>query len=429
MKTTKYEIIYSDPVREIISKPPGKITRWSTFIIYAVFLVLILFSWIIKYPDIVISPVEITTINPPVTMVTKITGRINKLFVRDGEKVSAGKLLAVMETAASIDDINLLKSITDTITKPVSLMARAFPLLSELGEMQIYYSTFLKALSDYNTFTQNDFYGNKINSLSDEISGLREYINRIKIKEKIVSENLLLEEKRFNRDSVLFRNKVYSESEFERSLQTLNITKLELQNVRLDQSAKIIELAEKNQLLQDYRITRQEEKEKYVSAIDEALMNLQANIRIWQNDYLLISPVAGTVTFTKVWSANQSVVKDQPVMNVVPDDAGDFIGRIYLNMQRSGKVKLSQSVNIKLSGFPYLEYGMVRGVVKSKSMVTSGNEYVIEVTLPQGLKTLYGKELEFTQNMQGTAEIITEDLRLLQKIINPFRHLVSKNKA
>jgi HlyD family secretion protein len=97
-------------------------------------------------------------------------------------------------------------------------------------------------------------------------------------------------------------------------------------------------------------------------------------------------------------------------------------------MQRSGKVKVDGEVNIKLSGYPYLEYGMVRGIVKSKSLVPSGDSYIIEVGLPEGLTTLYGKQLEFTQNMQGTAEILTDNMRLLQKIINPFRHLVSKNR-
>ncbi len=71
---------------------------------------------------------------------------------------------------------------------------------------------------------------------------------------------------------------------------------------------------------------------------------------------------------------------------------------------------------------------MVRGIVKSKSLVPTGDAYVIEITLPDGLTTLYGKKLEFTQNMQGTAEIMTNNLRLLQKIINPFRHLAYKKQ-
>ena len=157
-------------------------------------------------------------------------------------------------------------------------------------------------------------------------------------------------------------------------------------------------------------------------------MNLKAQLKIWENNYLLISPIDGSVSFTRFWSINQSVIKDEPVMSIVPIDAGNYLGRINLKMQRSGKVKTGQLVNIKLSGYPYLEYGMVRGVVKSKSLVPTGDAYIIEIELPDGLNTLYGKKLEFTQNMVGTAEIISEDLRLIQKIINPFRYLISKNK-
>ena len=141
-----------------------------------------------------------------------------------------------------------------------------------------------------------------------------------------------------------------------------------------------------------------------------------------------MSPVSGTVTFTKYWSENQSVGRDEPVLTIVPTDQCNFIGRIFLKMQRSGKVEIGQWVNIKLSSYPYLEYGMVRGKIKTKSLVTSGDTYVIEIELPYGLKTLYNRQLDFTQNMQGTAEIITKDMRLLQKIIDPFRYLLSKNR-
>ncbi len=198
--------------------------------------------------------------------------------------------------------------------------------------------------------------------------------------------------------------------------------------MRLDHSAKSIELAEKRQLLQDYKIKKLEEREKYYSVLHESFLNLKAQLKIWENNYLLVSPISGTVTFTKFWSENQIVNKDEPVLSIVPLETGDYVGRINLKMNRSGKVKAGQEVNIKLSGYPYLEYGMVKGTVKSISLVPSGDSYVIELLLPSGLTTLYGKKLDFTQNMQGTAEIITEDLRLLQKIINPFRYLISKNK-
>jgi HlyD family secretion protein len=428
MKDRKPEILYSDPVKEIMGNPPRKILRWGTTIMFSVFVLFVLFAWLIRYPDTIPAPVEITTMNPPVTLVTKITGRIKYLYVKEREKVTPGQLLAVMETTASMHDIELLKQTIDTIKKPESLSSQSLPEFSELGELQGSYASFLKDLSDLDNYTLNDFYGNKILSLTDEINGIQEYIARLLVKEKLYSENQKLESKKNKRDSSLYAGKVIPESELERSHQSLIRINIELQQVRLDHSAKSIEMAEKRQLLQDYRINRLEEREKLISILAESFLNLKAQINIWENSYLLISPVEGIVSFTRFWSANQSVVKDEPVINVVPLETGNFLGRINLKMQRSGKVKTGQLVNIKLSGYPYLEYGMVRGVVKSKSLVPAGDTYIIEIDLPEGLSTLYGKKLDFTQNMQGTAEIITEDIRLLQKLVNPFRYLLSKNK-
>lgn len=428
MKDQRPEILYSDPVREIMGRPPRRILRWGTSIMLIIFVLFILFAWLIKYPDTIPAPVEITTTNPPVTLVTKITGHINSFFVKEREKVSAGQLVAVMETTASLNEIELLKQTIDTIKEPELQSYRLLPLFSDLGELQGYYGTFLKNLSDLNNYVINVFNGSKIASLNDEIKGIQEFINRLSVKEKLYSENQRLETKKFNRDSSLFTGKVIPESEFETSHQSLLKVNIDLQQARLDHSAKSIELAEKRQLLEDYRITMINEKEKLVSVLRESFLNLKAQINLWENTYLLISPIEGIVSFTKFWSANQSVVKDEPVVSIVPVETGSFLGRINLPMQRSGKVKKGQSVNIKLSGYPYLQYGMVRGIVKSKSLVPAGDTYVIEIELPDGLSTLYGTKLDFTQNMQGTAEIITENIRLLQKIVNPFRYMVSKNR-
>ena len=428
MKNKRPEILYSDPVREIMGKPPKRILRWGTTIMFLVFVLFIFFAWLIRYPDIIPAAVEITTTNPPVTLVTKITGHINSLFVKEREKVNVGQLVALMETTASMKEIELLKQTIDTIKTPETLSSRLLPAFSELGELQGFYGTFLKNLSDLNNYMINDFYGSKIASLADEINGIQEFISRLSIKEKLYSENQRLEAKKYSRDSSLYASKVIAESGLENSHQSLLRVSMELQQARLDHSSKTIELSEKRQQLQDYRITRIDEKEKLVSVLRESFLNLKAQINLWENTYLLISPIEGIVSFTKFWSVNQSVVKDEPVVSIVPIDAGKFLGRINLKMERSGKVKTGMVVNIKLSGYPYMEYGMVRGIVKSKSLVPAEDAYVIEIELPNGLTTLYGKTLDFTQNMQGTAEIITENIRLIQKIVNPFRYMVSRNR-
>jgi multidrug resistance efflux pump len=428
MKNTESEILYSEPVRELMGTPPRSILRWGTTVLFFTIALFLIFAWIVRYPDTISAPAEITTINPPVTLVSKISGNIKYMYVKDRENVNAGKIVAVMETTASLNEIKLLKETIDSIKEPSSFITRPVPEFSGLGEIQIYYATFLKNLNDLKNFIANDLYGSKIASLTKEIRGIREYIVRLDGKERLFSENEKIERKKFGRDSALYSAGLIPENDLEKSRQSLIRIDIELQQVRLEQSAKSIEMAEKQQLFQDYRINRIEENGKFNSLLEESFLNLKAQADIWENNYLLVSPFNGTVSFTRFWSANQSVKKDEPVVTIIPYDAGELLGRMNLKMQRSGKVKTGQMVFIKLSSYPYLEYGMLKGVVKSISLLPSGDEYIIEISLPEGLRTLYGINIEFTQKMQGTAEIITEDVRLLQKMINPFRYLVSRNK-
>jgi multidrug efflux pump subunit AcrA (membrane-fusion protein) len=428
MTDKKPEIKYSEPVREIMGTLPGRILKWGTTLIFSVFVLFILIAWFVKYPDLIPSQVEITTKTPPVTLVSKISGRIKHLYVADKSSVAKGQMLAVMETAASMSEISYLRQFLDSVSDINSLKSGRFPDLAELGELQIYYGTLKRNLTDLDNFNKNDYYGNRIKATKDEIAGLKTYINRLKENEHLFTENLSLESNKFKRDSLLSTGKTIADADYEKSKQALLRQKIDLQQVRLELSAKNIELTNKQQLITEYSIQGSGELEKLTSSAEESFYNLKAQMKIWENRYLLVSPVEGTVTFTKYWSENQSVNVDEPVISIVPPDQGKYIGRIFLKMQRSGKVKVGQIVNIKLSSFPYLEYGMVQGKVKTKSLVTSEDAYVIEIELTNGLTTLYGKKLDFTQNMQGTAEIITEDRRLLEKILSPFRYLLTKNR-
>ena len=85
-------------------------------------------------------------------------------------------------------------------------------------------------------------------------------------------------------------------------------------------------------------------------------------------------------------------------------------------MSNSGKVRSRQRVIIKLDSYPYSEFGILRGYVNSKSLVPVDDKYTVSVLFPDGLKTNYGKDIPFEQQLEGGAEIITDEKRLLQRI-------------
>lgn len=67
---------------------------------------------------------------------------------------------------------------------------------------------------------------------------------------------------------------------------------------------------------------------------------------------------------------------------------------------------------------------MLEGKIKTMSTVTEkdGN-YFIEITLPNGLTTTFGKEIKFDKELIGQADIITDEMRLIERIFYQFRKL------
>jgi len=70
---------------------------------------------------------------------------------------------------------------------------------------------------------------------------------------------------------------------------------------------------------------------------------------------------------------------------------------------------------------------MVSGRVINISDIPIDSLYYVDISLPNGLKTNYQKKLHFNQGMSGEAEIITENISLLARIIHPIKEII-KNK-
>jgi multidrug efflux pump subunit AcrA (membrane-fusion protein) len=86
-----------------------------------------------------------------------------------------------------------------------------------------------------------------------------------------------------------------------------------------------------------------------------------------------------------------------------------------------GKVAVGQRVHVKLDGYPFHEYGVLVGAVQSISPLSQGDAYLLQVTFGDELRTSFGRALELKDGMQGNADIVTDDARLLERI---FRHVL-----
>jgi len=100
--------IQSPELQEVMSEIPGSFLKWGLFIFFAIILILIIGSYFIKSPEKVTVPVVITTQNPPVTLVAKSGGEIEKLFVSEGSIITKDEIIALIGSASNYEDVKIL---------------------------------------------------------------------------------------------------------------------------------------------------------------------------------------------------------------------------------------------------------------------------------------------------------------------------------
>lgn len=155
------------------------------------------------------------------------------------------------------------------------------------------------------------------------------------------------------------------------------------------------------------------------------LMQLQAQLQAWEKDYVLMAPISGNITFTNYWAVNQLVSAGNIVFQILPVDPGEIIGKAVLPMSFSGKVRAGQKVNVHFDNFPDNEYGVVKGIVRNISRLPSEGNYIVDIAFPQGLVTTYKRELPFMAEMHARADIVTQDISLLERLFMPMKKLWS----
>lgn len=417
----------SEEVQEVLGNVPHWILRRG-IIVLAVFLVALLVgSWFFKYPEIISSQLTLTTTNPPANIVAKTGGKISALFVKDTQNVFEGTPLAVIENPANLDDVLFLSSTLPEISESVDngKIYRIRRKELKLGGLQSSFSNLLVQLENYNNFITLNYYPRKIASIKSVLSAREKLLESSEKQKGIVVQQHNLEKKSYQREQTLKAKNITSDDNFEKATGKYLQSEMSVNNITASLDGMKIEILQLREALVDMEHQYIEKKNNLETGIKSILNQLQSDITAWKMNYLLVSPIAGKVAFTEIWSVNQNVTGGKVVFTVLPDTVAQLVGKAKLPINRSGKVNQGQEVNIRFNNFPDNQFGMVKGVVKNISLIpTEDGNYIVEVSFPVGLKTTYNKTLPLSQEMTARADIITEDTRLLEQFFLPLKRVL-----
>jgi len=398
---------------------------------------LIASTFFISYPEVVHAGAMLTSINAPKEVKTKIDGKLVKLFAVEGRLVKQNEILGFMESTANhekmihfskvIDSLQILLTINRTEEAinyfksfSSSQKSAAFPPPS--GEIEGAVSTYMQSFILFKQYLQNGYYLKRKAMLQNDMVYLQRLHTNLLEQKEIQVEDEGLAKETFDANKSLKEEKI--------------ISPLDYRNEKSKYIGKALAIPQISSAIISNE-SSQHEKEKEISQLEneiaqqkgiftQALNTLKAQLDEWKTKYLLVSPIDGKIAFAGFVQENQQLQNNKTVCFINPENPQYFV-QVNIPQQNFGKIKQGQKVLLKLPSYPFQEFGAITGKLNFISNIPTDSGYLAKVLLPNGLQTNYKRLVLYHEGLLAQAEIITEDLKLSDRLLNQLRSVVNNN--
>ena len=414
-------------LQQILGDPPRKLLRWGNTFIFVGVMVMLALGWLVKYPDVISSKVILATQQPPIKVFAEVSGKLSEFRVQDNQKVNEGTILAILDNPANWKDVEVLDSFLVKIQNAYSdrqIRKIDIPRDLKLGYLQNVYTDFSKSFDEHIFFLKNDNTFSKVDNLNDQIKKLEELGDSLKSQTRTLQKVVDLSQKEIARNEELKEIGGVTETQIEAA---------EAEYLRSQRQLETLnnEIINNNLQVERTRMQILENKQRYsqgkssgIFSIQEDIQKIRGEVDNWKKMFLIKAPITGQVSLTKFRSTQQFINQNEELLTIVPESASEIIAKGTLPLFGSGKVRPDMRANIRFDAYPYQEFGSVQCKVNNISLVPQGEGYVVELSVPQPLKTTYFKTIPFQQEMQGTANIITKDRRILERVFDQVLSII-----
>jgi len=422
----------SEEVKEILTRVPHWMIRYGNVLFLLLILLILFLSWLIKYPDIITAEAVVTTEIPPQKVYAKANRNMDSIFVYQGQDVFENQTLAVLDNSAIYEDVILLKATLDTLRftdEDFYFPINKMPILL-LGNIESSYAAFENDYLTYALHRDLQPYENDKTAAYLTQQELERRLDNLTNQIAFKNSELQYEKKKLERNQSLFQKGVISSQEVEQSEMEYLSNQRDLQNLTSSLYQIKQSLAENQKTTRGIFINKTSDDRILLRKLIQSYNQLRKNIKDWEFEYVLKSEIQGRAYFFNHWIKNQSVEQGEMMFTVIPSKESSYIAKLKTPVQNSGKIQVDQKVLVKLQNYPDTEFGTLQGSVESISKVpfreNEINAYLVNVSLPDSLITSYNKRIEFKGEMLGSGEIITKDVRLINRFFYQLKELVER---
>ncbi|HYX14229.1 MAG TPA: HlyD family efflux transporter periplasmic adaptor subunit [Nostoc sp.] len=347
-----------------------------------------------------------------------VTGKVISIKVKEGETVKAGQTLLELES-----DINR--------TELQQTQAKLEGQQNRVNQLQLLKNQLTMSLRTQQL--QNQAQESEQLAQLDQIQQRLNSSKQVYILEK---GRLKLANNEIQRYRYLWQKGAISKSKLEeiegamferqrlREQATTEITKQQSTNQRISRTGELALLDSQRQIKE-----LQSQIVDVLSEIDQTKKQIQS-LQFQLQQQTLRAPIDGTIFQLSINNAGAVVQPGQMVTQIAPQGA-PLIFRAEMPSQESGFLRVGMPVKLKFDAYPFQDYGVTEGKLRSispdsKVVETAQGKienFELEIAMPQTYIQNGNKRIALTPGQTATAEVIVRQRRIIDFVLDPFKKL------
>lgn len=139
---------------------------------------------------------------------------------------------------------------------------------------------------------------------------------------------------------------------------------------------------------------------------------------------ILSTSNTGKIYFVGLWVLSTKISKGDLIFKIAPSAHDHYIGIIHILEQKASKIRIGQKVKIRILEGSNENYHIIEGSVFNQTSVPNEFGYItVEIKIGDRLISINNEEVVYKPGIKGSAEIVLEDMRLIERLLYGIRNI------
>jgi len=338
-------------------------------------------------------------------------GTIEKLWVKEGDKVIKGQSLATLLVQQSnTEGINLSTQLMEQLTEQYTLIDDEIKQHQQLKNQEV-------------------------ENLNKREQALKKERWALKSQYKLANEKLSILQKQQQHLKKLNKQGFISNTESERQQQSILEGKQEKQNIArllLQQQNKLSQVGFNFTNIPQQYTLRINNLKRQQADLQRQLAQVASNYK-----YTITASNSGFVTGIQVVEGetlSQTKAQSKPLLHILPEDS-ELVAELLLPTRSAGFIQVGNNTRLRFDAFPYQRFGFISSeIIRIDQTLITPNEiqfpialqepvYRLRAKLNQQQMKAFGKAFDLKSGMLFEADIMLEQRTLIEWLLEPIYSL------